>query len=97
MPTAGDDAVAKRLDQATDFLAQADREFDAGDRYQGSENLYGAATRAVIAAVKQCGWQYIAAIPPSKRGRPAGIGIPGSIADCRISRRRKVPQELLSR
>ncbi len=58
MATTGDDAVAKCLDQAIDFLAQADREFDAGDRRQGSEKLYGAATQVVIAAAKQRGWQY---------------------------------------
>ena len=58
MATAADDAVAKCIDQAIDFLAQADREFDAGDRRQGSEKLYGAATQAVIAAAKQRGWQY---------------------------------------
>ena len=58
MATAEDDAVAKCIDQAIDFLAQADREFDAGDRRQGSEKLYGAATQAVIAAAKQRGWQY---------------------------------------
>lgn len=58
MATADDDAVAKCMDQAVDFLAQSDREFDAGDRRQGSEKLYGAATQAVIAAAKQRGWQY---------------------------------------
>lgn len=58
MATAEDDAVAKCLDQAIDFLEQADREFDAGDRRQGSEKLYGAATQAVIAAAVQRGWQY---------------------------------------
>lgn len=58
MATADDDAVAKCIDQAVDFLAQSDREFDAGDRRQGSEKLYGAATQAVIAAAKQRGWQY---------------------------------------
>ena len=58
MATAEDDAVAKCIDQAIDFLAQADREFDTGDRRQGSEKLYGAATQVVIAAAKQRGWQY---------------------------------------
>ena len=58
MATAEDDAVAKCIDQAVDFLAQSDREFDAGDRRQGSEKLYGAATQVVIAAAKQRGWQY---------------------------------------
>ena len=58
MATVGDDAVAQCVEQAVAFLAQSDREFDSGDRRQGSEKLYGAATQAVIAAAKQRGWQY---------------------------------------
>jgi len=58
MATAGQDTVAKCVEQAVAFLAQSDSEFDAGDRRQGSEKLYGAATQAVIAAAKQRGWQY---------------------------------------
>ena len=40
--TAGEHAQTAR-----DFLAAPDREFAAGDRLQGSEKLYGAATLAV--------------------------------------------------
>ena len=58
MATAGQDTVAQCVEQAVAFLAQSDREFDAGDRRQGSEKLYGAATQAVIAAARQRGWQY---------------------------------------
>lgn len=58
MATAGQDTVAQCVEQAVAFLAQAGREFDAGDRRQGSEKLYGAATQVVIAAARQRGWQY---------------------------------------
>ena len=58
MATAGQDTVAQCVEQAVAFLAQSDREFDAGDRRQGSGKLYGAATQAVIAAARQRGWQY---------------------------------------
>ncbi|MCY4558209.1 MAG: hypothetical protein OXF79_17915 [Chloroflexi bacterium] len=58
MATAGPDTIAQCVEQAVAFLAQSDREFDAGDRRQGSEKLYGAATQAVIAAAQQRGWQY---------------------------------------
>ena len=50
--------IAQYVAQAQAFLRQSDAEFDAGDRIQGSEKLYGAATQAVIAAAKQRGWQY---------------------------------------
>ena len=58
MVTSGADSVAQCVEQAVAFLGQADREFDAGDRRQGSEKLYGAATQAVIAAAQQRGWAY---------------------------------------
>ena len=58
MATAGKNSVAQCVEQAVAFLAQSDREFDAGDHRQGSEKLYGAATQVVIAAAKQRGWQY---------------------------------------
>ena len=41
---------------ALDFLSASDREFDAGDRLQASEKLWGAATHALIAVAKQRGW-----------------------------------------
>lgn len=43
---------------ARDFLAASDREFDAGDYLQGSEDLYSAATQAVMAVCQQRGWAY---------------------------------------
>ncbi len=58
MTTARAKTVAECTTQALEFLTQSDAEFDAGDRRQGSEKLYGAATQAVIAAAKQRGWQY---------------------------------------
>ena len=58
MATARPDTITQCVEQAVAFLAQSDREFDAGDRRQGSEKLYGAATQAVIAAAQQRGWQY---------------------------------------
>ena len=41
---------------ALDFLLASDREFDAGDRLQASEKLWGAATHALIAVAKRRGW-----------------------------------------
>ena len=58
MASPGEDSVSKCIDQAITFLAQADHAFDTGDRRQGSEKIYGAATQAVIAAANQRGWQY---------------------------------------
>ncbi len=43
---------------AQDFLEAADREFAAGDLVQGSEKLWGAATRAVMAVAQQRGWEH---------------------------------------
>ena len=97
MATAGKNSVAQCVEQAVAFLAQSDREFGAGDRRQGSEKLYGAATQAVIAAAKQRGWQYRSHRATKNAVIRLESGISGSIANCRISRRRKVPQELLSR
>ena len=58
MTTAGVKTVAECTAQALAFLAQSDAEFDAGDRRQGSEKLYGAATQVVFAAAQQRGWEY---------------------------------------
>ncbi len=58
MTTAGAKTVAECTAQAMAFLAQSDAEFAAGDRRQGSEKLYGAATQAVFAAAQQRGWRY---------------------------------------
>ena len=49
--------VPEHAQTARDFLAASDREFAAGDRRQGSEKLYGAATQAVIAICQQRGWR----------------------------------------
>ena len=43
---------------AQDFLTASDREFDAGDVLQGSENLWGAAAHAVMAVAQQRGWRF---------------------------------------
>jgi len=58
MTTTGEKTVAECVAQALEFLAHSDAEFDAGDRRQGSEKLYGAATQVVIAAAKQRDWQF---------------------------------------
>ena len=41
---------------ALDFLAQSDREFEAGDHLQGSEKLWGAAAHAVMAVAIEREW-----------------------------------------
>ena len=43
---------------ALDLLAASDREFGAGDVVQGSENLWGAATCAMIAVAQRRGWDH---------------------------------------
>ena len=50
--------IDEHIQTAGDFLAAADREFDAGDILQGSEKLWGAASHALIAAAQKRGWQY---------------------------------------
>ena len=50
--------AAEHAQTARDFLVASDREFAAGDRLQGSEKLYGAATQAVIAICQRRGWRY---------------------------------------
>ena len=41
---------------ALDFLAASDQEFDAGDRLQASEKLWGAASHALMAVALRRGW-----------------------------------------
>ena len=59
------------------FLLESDREFDAGERLQASEKLWGAAAHSVIAVAQKLDW------PASKHGQPeerspsAGPAIPG--------------------
>ena len=43
---------------ALKFLADSDREFDAGERQQASEKLYGAANVALTAIAIQRGWKH---------------------------------------
>ena len=50
--------ISEHIQTAGDFLAAADREFDAGDILQGSEKLWGAASHAVMAVAQQRGWAY---------------------------------------
>lgn len=42
--------------QARDFLAASDREFEDGDHLQASEKLWGAASHAVMAVAMQRNW-----------------------------------------
>ena len=51
-------SAGEHAQTARDFLVASDREFAAGDHLQGSENLYGAATQAIIALCQQRGWRY---------------------------------------
>ena len=43
---------------ARKFLADSDREFDAGERQQASEKLYGAANEALTAIAMRRGWKH---------------------------------------
>ena len=43
---------------ALDFLSASDREFDAGDRLQGSLKLWDAATHAMTAVAQHHGWPH---------------------------------------
>ena len=43
---------------ARKFLADADREFDAGDLLQSSEKLWGAVSHALKAYCRQRGWRH---------------------------------------
>ena len=43
---------------ARKFLADSDLEFEAGERQQASEKLYGAANEALTAIAVQRGWKY---------------------------------------
>ena len=58
MATENEASVEDYTAQALKFLEQSDAEFAAGDIRQASEEIYGAATQAVIAAAKQRGWRY---------------------------------------
>ena len=43
---------------ARKFLVDSDREFEAGERQQASEKLYGAANEALTAIAAQRGWKH---------------------------------------
>ena len=58
MTVVKEDAVADRVAQALEFMAQAEAEFAVGDTRQAAEKLYGASVQAVIAASIQRGWEY---------------------------------------
>lgn len=47
-----------RAQTALDFLAASDREFNDGDRLQGSAKLWDAATHALTAVAQRRGWPY---------------------------------------
>ena len=51
-------AVAERVAQALEFMAQAEAELAVGDTRQAAEKLYGASVQAVMAASIQRGWEY---------------------------------------
>ena len=41
---------------AEGYLADSDREYDAGDTLQASEKLWGAAAHAIMAVAQHVGW-----------------------------------------
>ena len=49
--------VREHREVAQEFLEASDRYFDAGDRFQGSEKLWGAASHALIAVISERGWR----------------------------------------
>ena len=51
--TTGEMTPEERARAAQRFLEQSDEEFDAGDRLQASEKLYGAACHAVNAIAQR--------------------------------------------
>ena len=50
--------VDEHTQTAQNFLRQADAGFSAGDYFQGSEKMWGAASQAVMAMAQQRGWQF---------------------------------------
>ena len=43
----------EHVETAREFLAASDREFEAGDKFQASEKLWGAATHALMALMTE--------------------------------------------
>ncbi len=50
--------VEERKETALKFLADAKREFAAGDTLQASEKMWGAAAHAIMAVAQQRGWPF---------------------------------------
>lgn len=48
----------EHIQTALEFLSRSDRYFAQGDRFQGSEKLWGAAAHAIIAASQSRGWRF---------------------------------------
>ena len=48
--------VREHREVAQEFLESADRYFAAGDKLQGSEKLWGAASHALIVIISERGW-----------------------------------------
>lgn len=65
--------VQEHKDTARKFLADAEREFAAGENLQASEKMWGAAAHAIMAVAQDKGW-------PSGRHR-ALLGAARRIAD----------------
>ena len=47
--------VNEHVQTAREFLKASDREFEAGDKFQASEKLWGAATHALMAVMQEDG------------------------------------------
>ena len=50
--------IDERKETARKFLADAEREFAAGDHLQASEKMWGAAAHAIMAVAQQRGWKF---------------------------------------
>ena len=50
--------VNEHVQTAREFLKASDREFEAGDKFQASEKLWGATCQAIMAIAEQRGWSY---------------------------------------
>lgn len=48
----------EHIQTALEFLAKSDSYFAQGDRFQGSEKLWGAAAHAIMAVSQQRGWRF---------------------------------------
>ena len=57
MTTSRRKTVQEHIGLARKFLADAEREFAAGEDLQGSEKLWGAASQSLMAVAKQRGWR----------------------------------------